>query len=539
MGVGATGEPTVSMRLGDDHADKRKQAKQFNKEIDQAKQAPDDDAAPAENAPQRKAIGGWPTTGSLVTIPQFTDEQIYGETDAALKRIDTQIAEDREISKKPYEKRLQHARNRVSDGMDTWGTPKYNATKMTGDMVWNYGRNNTWTNAQGRELPFFTEGEKKAVYEDQNSKQQWAQQEQKEANERELTRVQIARDQQVKNGFDQIRSPATVLQPFAFAAVGAPVFAAYAGIQTGKAVGDAYNACKNGPTTECLAATAHAGIAVATDVYALKPGAPSKGPQVDPPSSSIQPSPTTSKSSPPGGTNVAAVSGEIIKPGLPGGAPHAPAQPKVIVDRSAYDVEPGQAGMRKALGLDPSKTRVVAHASDGHGADFDVVASPARAGGPARPVGAGAAGGGAAGTGGGSGPLPTTTPATQSRDARIVSPSSSNAPTATATPIYDVSLNKNNVDWRGKGKTFDDAIQEAFKQTGVPIEKFRETKWVKTEYGKTVPVEWTGPRGAQVAVDVQHKPPAPDIPHVNWQGPGRGAPSGHIFVDQTPYGRAP
>lgn len=356
MGVGATGEPGVSMRLGDDHADKQKQAKQFNKEIDQAKEAPDDDGPSAENAPQRKATGGWPTTGSLVTIPQFTDEQIYGETDAALKRIDTQIAEDREISKRPYEKRLQHARNRVSDGMDTWGTPKYNATKMTGDMVWNYGRNNTWKNDQGRELPFFTEGEKKAVYEDQKSKQQWAQQEQKEANERELTRVQIARDAQVKAGFDRIRSPAAVIQPFAFGAFGAPVFAAYAGIQTGKSVGDAYNACKNGPTTECLAATTHAGIAIATDVYALKSGAPGKGPQAD-----------------------ASVSGEIINRKLPDGPPHAPAEPKVIVDRSAYMVEPGQAGMSKALGLDPSKTRVVANASDGQGADFQVVAGGATA----------------------------------------------------------------------------------------------------------------------------------------------------------------
>lgn len=357
MGVGATGEPGVSMRLGDDHADKQKQAKQFNKEVDQAKAAPDDDAAPAENAPPRKAVGGWPTTASLYsTLPQFTDEQIYAELDADLKRIDAQIAEERAISQKPYEKRLQHARNRVSDGMDTWATPKYNATKMTGDMVWEYGRNNTWTDSQGRELPFFTENEKKAVYEDQNSKQQWAQQEQKEANERERTRVQIARDAQVKAGFDRIRSPAAVLQPFAFGALGASVFAAYAGIQSGKSVGDAYNACKNGSTTECLGATTHAGISIATDVYALKAGAPAKGP--------------------PAG---ASVSGEIVNQKLPGGEPHAPAEPKVIVDRSAYMVEPGQAGMSKALGLDPSKTRVVANASDGKGADFQVVAGGATA----------------------------------------------------------------------------------------------------------------------------------------------------------------
>lgn len=360
MGVGATGEPTVSMRPGDDHADTQKQAKQFNKEIDQAKEAPDDEAPSADNAPQRKAVGGWPTTSSLYsTLPQFTDEQAY-DVDAALKRIDAQIAEERAILQKPYEKRLQQVRNRVSDGMDTWATPKYNATKMTGDMVWEYGRNNTWTDSQGRELPFFIEDEKKLVYEDQDSKQQWAQQQLKEAHERELTRAQIARDAQVKAGFDRIRSPAAVIQPFAFGALGASVFAAYAGIQTGKSVGDAYNACKNGPATDCLAATTHAGIAIATDVYALKSGAPGKGPQAG-----------------------ASVTGEIVNRKLPGGEPHAPAEPKVIVDRSAYMVEPGQAGMSKALGLDPSKTRVVANASDGKGADFQVVASGQR------PVGAG------------------------------------------------------------------------------------------------------------------------------------------------------
>jgi hypothetical protein len=73
------------------------------------------------------------------------------------------------------------------------------------------------------------------------------------------------------------------------------------------------------------------------------------------------------------GSNTGVVSGEIVSRELANGTPHAPAQPKVIVDRSAYMVEPGQAGMTKALGLDPSKTRVVALASDGQGADFQVV----------------------------------------------------------------------------------------------------------------------------------------------------------------------
>jgi hypothetical protein len=72
-------------------------------------------------------------------------------------------------------------------------------------------------------------------------------------------------------------------------------------------------------------------------------------------------------------SNTGVVSGEIVSRESAGGPPHAPVEPKVIVDRRAYDVGPSQADKMKALGLDPSKTRVVAHASDGQGADFEVV----------------------------------------------------------------------------------------------------------------------------------------------------------------------
>jgi RHS repeat-associated protein len=134
----------------------------------------------------------------------------------------------------------------------------------------------------------------------------------------------------------------------------------------------------------------------------------------------------------------------------------------------------------------------------------------------------------------------TTSAPTPSRVAGAVSPSSKNAPTSTLTPKYDISQNPNNVDWRGGGveKRFQKAIDEAFNRTGVEKEAFFETKWVKTEYGKTVPVEWKAPGGAEVSIDVAHKLPAPDIPHIGWQGPGKGAPSGHVFVDETPFGRA-
>ena len=384
MGVGPAGEPNVSMRLGDDHANKQKQAKQFNKELNDANETVDDDAAPSQAAPPRKALGELQTTGSLVTGPKFTDEQIYGGTDAASKRIDDQIAEDRAISENPYKNRLQNARTGVSHSMDTWKMQD-NAAKMTGDMVWSYGQNNTWTDKQGKERPFFTEGEKKAVYKDTNSLKQLAEQENKEANERERTRVQIARDDQVKAGFDRIRSPAATLQPFAFAAIGAPAFAVYAGSQTGKALGDAYNACKDGPTTDCLAATTHAGIAVATDYYALKPGAQSKSPQVD-----------------------ASVAGNISGRKLPDSP--ATTEPKVIVDPRAYDVGPSSAAQTKALGMDPAKTKVVANASDGHGADFQVVVSGDH---PRKPAGSITAAGGTAGTGVNGAPSSTTASKTE------------------------------------------------------------------------------------------------------------------------------
>jgi hypothetical protein len=55
--------------------------------------------------------------------------------------------------------------------------------------------------------------------------------------------------------------------------------------------------------------------------------------------------------------------------------------------------------------MDPAKTKVVANASDGHGADFQVVVSGEH---PGRPAGAGAAAGGTAGTGGSGHPTTTT-----------------------------------------------------------------------------------------------------------------------------------
>ncbi|WP_343605920.1 polymorphic toxin type 47 domain-containing protein [Fluviicola sp.] len=58
------------------------------------------------------------------------------------------------------------------------------------------------------------------------------------------------------------------------------------------------------------------------------------------------------------------------------------------------------------------------------------------------------------------------------------------------------------LDWRGKGATHLDALDEAFERTGVPKEKFKETQWAKNKHGKTIPVEWEGPNGENVNMDI-------------------------------------
>ena len=104
-------------------------------------------------------------------------------------------------------------------------------------------------------------------------------------------------------------------------------------------------------------------------------------------------------------------------------------------------------------------------------------------------------------------------------------------------------------DWRGTGRGLDQAVREAFKETGVPLSEFETTGWGKSLEGKTLPTEWTGPRGAQVSIDYAHRPKydklgdwatGPDAPHVGWQTPKNpDIPTevGHILLDEVPYGR--
>ena len=102
------------------------------------------------------------------------------------------------------------------------------------------------------------------------------------------------------------------------------------------------------------------------------------------------------------------------------------------------------------------------------------------------------------------------------------------------------------VDLRGTGKTHRDALDEAFKRTGVPREQFEVTKWGRDQYGKSIPVEWQGPGGANVNMDIPSwnnvksngaLGEGPHAPHIGYQTPGKPRTRGHIFVDLVPATR--
>jgi len=89
------------------------------------------------------------------------------------------------------------------------------------------------------------------------------------------------------------------------------------------------------------------------------------------------------------------------------------------------------------------------------------------------------------------------------------------------------------LDWRGTGHTLDDALGEAFKRTGVPRDQFKVTKWGVSAEGKSIPVEWRAPGGAEVNMDTGHARYGPGVPHIGYQTPGKGGSVGHILLDSV------
>ncbi len=102
---------------------------------------------------------------------------------------------------------------------------------------------------------------------------------------------------------------------------------------------------------------------------------------------------------------------------------------------------------------------------------------------------------------------------------------------------------KGDINWIGQGKTVRDATDEAFRQLGMSRDQFEITAWGKDKWGKSFPVEWTGPGGATVSIDLPHPSysQAPDFaPHVGYRfpkGDPRGYRGGHIFLDDVTYNR--
>lgn len=103
-------------------------------------------------------------------------------------------------------------------------------------------------------------------------------------------------------------------------------------------------------------------------------------------------------------------------------------------------------------------------------------------------------------------------------------------------------LKGNDIDLRGSGIKFNEALDEAFNLTGVDKADFKVTKWGKNELGKSVPVEYRASGGAEISIDFAHSNDglSPDVPHIGWQTAGKGSKQklGHIMLDTVPTGRS-
>ncbi|MCB1156060.1 MAG: hypothetical protein H7A25_22440 [Leptospiraceae bacterium] len=96
------------------------------------------------------------------------------------------------------------------------------------------------------------------------------------------------------------------------------------------------------------------------------------------------------------------------------------------------------------------------------------------------------------------------------------------------------------IDLRGTGVPFVEALKLAFEKTGVPVESFQAKEWAKDINGKTGIVRWQGSGGAEVNIDAPHVFNGPDVFHIGYQTSGKGGKRvrGHIFMDCVPYFRA-
>ncbi|HRG48950.1 MAG TPA: polymorphic toxin type 47 domain-containing protein [Leptospiraceae bacterium] len=81
---------------------------------------------------------------------------------------------------------------------------------------------------------------------------------------------------------------------------------------------------------------------------------------------------------------------------------------------------------------------------------------------------------------------------------------------------------KDSGSWRDSGRTFEEALQEAFRRTGVPRDRFIAEKWAKDLNGKSGVVEWKGIGGAEVSIDPPHETDGPDVFHIGFKTSEKG-----------------
>ncbi len=99
------------------------------------------------------------------------------------------------------------------------------------------------------------------------------------------------------------------------------------------------------------------------------------------------------------------------------------------------------------------------------------------------------------------------------------------------------------IDMRGTNSAWTDGVDAAFERieylSGYTRDQFVPVKRAFASDGKSMAVEWVGPRGAQVNMDIPELqlgpkgfPDGPSVPHIGWRAGGKVLNGkGHIFVD--------
>jgi len=189
----------------------------------------------SNTAPDKFAPGG------------FTDEQIYKEYNESKKRIEEREENDRKIRARPIEDRIELAENHLYNWAYKRGLHD-GLWSPTGEEVWNYGY---YYEDYDEPRQLFTEDERPLVIKIRDGFLAWQQAKARDEFEREKQRAEWARQDAMEAQFNQITSPAPFVQAFALTAIDPFLGAAVMGAQTGQMAGEAYNACRSGPSLDC------------------------------------------------------------------------------------------------------------------------------------------------------------------------------------------------------------------------------------------------------------------------------------------------